>query len=101
MIPKNNKNPQQDNDLRSRQELDAWMSYIDYLEIKQYPIKFIELVYYRFLYNARNYPQTWSKFADYYIYHAKFNKARKILTDGVKYVDDYKLLIKLVDLEIF
>lgn len=101
LIPKSNKNPQQDNDLRSRQELDAWMSYIDYLEIKQYPIKFIELVYYRFLYNARNYPQTWSKFADYYIYHAKFNKARKILTDGVKYVDDYKLLIKLVDLEIF
>ena len=48
LIPKNNKNPQQDNDLRSRQELDAWMSYIDYLEIKQYPIKFIELVYYRF-----------------------------------------------------
>lgn len=86
----------------SVQDIHAWLGYIDYLEIKQYPNKFIELVYYRWLYKEITNEEIWLKLTDFYIYHKKFNHARKSLTDALRYVNnDYKVLIKLVDLEIY
>ena len=86
----------------SIQDIEAWLGYIEYLEIKQYPNKFIELVYYRWIYKETTNEVIWLKLADFYIYHNKFNQARKSLNDALRYVNnDYKVLIKLVDLEIY
>ncbi|RCK62420.1 U1 small nuclear ribonucleoprotein component PRP42 [Candida viswanathii] len=90
------------NQAMSAQDMLAWMSYIEYLEVKQYPRKFIELVYYRWMYKEPSNEEIWMKLADFYIFHDLFNQARKALSDALKFVNnDYKVLIKLVDLEIY
>ncbi|EMG48689.1 prp39 Pre-mRNA-processing factor 39 [Candida maltosa Xu316] len=90
------------NSILSVQDINAWLAYIDYLEIKQYPKRLIELVYYRFLYKDMTNDLLWLKVSDFYIFHNQFNKARKALNEGLKRSNnDYKVLIKLVDLEIY
>ncbi|KAI5969650.1 hypothetical protein CANMA_001313 [Candida margitis] len=85
----------------SRQQLDAWLQYFDFLELKKYPQSYIELDYWRYLYIAANYPESWIKFADYFVFHGKYNSARQLLIRGWKYLGHYQVLIKLIDLEIF
>ncbi|KAI3406017.2 hypothetical protein KGF56_001236 [Candida oxycetoniae] len=84
-----------------RQELDSWEEYFDFLELKNYPRSYIEMNLHRYLYITANYPQSWIKAADFYIYHELYNSTRQVLIRGWKYLGDYKILIKLIDLEIF
>ncbi|CAK9437105.1 uncharacterized protein LODBEIA_P15320 [Lodderomyces beijingensis] len=85
----------------SRQQLDAWLEYFDFLELKNYPVSVIEMNYNRYLYICANYPQAWTKFADYYIFHQRYNSARQVLIRGWKYLGNDEVLIKLIDVEIF
>lgn len=87
--------------LLSRQELDSWIQYFDFLQLKKYPQLYIELNYWRYIYIAANYRESWVKFADYFIFYGKFNLARRVLIRGWKYLGDVQILIKLIDLEIF
>ncbi|KAI5948887.1 hypothetical protein KGF57_005080 [Candida theae] len=91
------------NDIRliSRQQLDAWLQYFDFLQLQKYPQSYIEMNYWRYLYIAANYPESWQKFADYFVFYKKFNSARHILIRGWKYLGNHQILIKLIDLEIF
>lgn len=87
--------------LLSRQQLEAWEEYFEFLELKNYSQQLIEMNYYRYLYICGNYPRSWINFADYYIYHEKYNMARYILSRGWQYLGNHEILIKLVDIEIF
>ncbi|EDK45205.1 hypothetical protein LELG_03384 [Lodderomyces elongisporus NRRL YB-4239] len=87
--------------LLSRQQLEAWEEYFEFLELKNYSQQLIEMNYYRYLYICGNYPRSWINFANYYIYHEKYNMARYILSRGWQYLGNHEILIKLVDIEIF
>ncbi|KAG7662670.1 uncharacterized protein J8A68_003800 [[Candida] subhashii] len=85
----------------SKQQFDTWYQYLEFLELKQYPFSFIELTLHRFLYSTAQYPDSWIKLADFYIFHGKYNSAKQALSRGLIYNGDYRPLIKLIDLEIF
>ncbi|EGW34294.1 uncharacterized protein SPAPADRAFT_54448 [Spathaspora passalidarum NRRL Y-27907] len=89
--------------LISRQQLDLWFQYLEFLEIKKssYPTKLLELTYQRFIYATARYTDCWIKYADFYIFHEKYNSAKSALTRGLIYNGDYRILLKLVDLEVF
>ncbi|RLV95447.1 Pre-mRNA-processing factor 39 [Spathaspora sp. JA1] len=85
----------------SRQQLDTWFQYLEFLDVKQYSFTLVELTYHRFIHSTARYPDSWIKFADFYIFHERYNSARSALTRGVVYNGDYRIVLKLVDLEIF
>lgn len=87
--------------LISRQQMDSWLQYFDFLQLKKYPQLYIEMNYWRYIYIAANYRESWQHFADYFIFYAKFNLARDVLTRGWKYLGDHRILIKLIDLEVY
>ncbi|KAI5954625.1 hypothetical protein KGF54_002401 [Candida jiufengensis] len=85
----------------SRQNLDNWDLYFDFLQLKNYPFAYIEMNYWRYIYITFTYPSSWIKLADFYIYHEKYNVAKQVLIQGWKLLGNYKILLKLVDLELF
>lgn len=87
--------------LISRQQLDSWLQFFDFLELKKYPQLYIEMNYWRYIYIASNYQESWINFANYSIYYKNFNLARHVLIRGWRYLGDYTILIKLIDLEVF
>ncbi|KAI5961381.1 uncharacterized protein KGF55_004004 [Candida pseudojiufengensis] len=85
----------------SRQNLDNWNLYFDFLQLKQYPFAYIEMNYWRFVYITCAYPSCWIKLSDFYNYHLNYNISKQVLIRGWKITGNYKILIKLIDLELF
>ncbi|CAI5755917.1 unnamed protein product [Candida verbasci] len=87
--------------LISNQQLQNWDAYFEMLNFKHYPSEMLEMNYHRYLYVCLGYPVAWINVADFYIFNHKYNNSRRILKLGYKLIGDYKILLKLIDLEIF
>lgn len=90
--------PYFDREYLSQQQLSNWDRYIEFLELKQYPV---ELAYERCLISTASYSQFWIKYADYYIVQKKFNTAAELLVKGCFFCNDYKFIIKLIEILIY
>lgn len=83
-----------------KQQLDNWSLYIDFLKIKQYPEEYVNLAFERCLIVTASYPQFWIKFANFKIASREYLKASEILMRGFTFNNHYKLLLKLVDINV-
>lgn len=84
----------------SNQEILNWNNYLNFIELN-YPLDYVIFSYERCLISTANYPRFWIKYANFFIHTMNYTIAKEILTRGLKLNTNYKLLIKLVDLEIF
>lgn len=85
----------------SLQQLDTWSRYVDYLELKRYPQEYVEFVYERSVLVTALYPNIWIKYANYHISHNKYSRAIEALTRAYTLNNNYKILIKLVDIHLY
>lgn len=93
--------PYFDNEYVSQQQLGNWDRYLDFLELKEYPRECIALTYERCLIPTAAYCQFWIKYADYFIVEENYNQAAACLVKGCFYSNDYKLIVKLIDVHIY
>lgn len=92
-----------------QQQLETWLAYLDFLELNnhQYPPQLVRLVYERCVVATALYEQFWSRYADYCIVGAgagaDVEAAKQVLARGIAAtpMTNYKLKLKLVDLEIY
>ncbi|KAL7663221.1 Suppressor of forked domain-containing protein [[Candida] zeylanoides] len=93
----------------SQQQLETWSSYLDFLELNNhsYPPELVRLAYERCVVATALYERFWSRFADYCIAGAGagagIEAAKQVLSRGIVAtpMTNYKLKLKLVDLEIY
>lgn len=85
----------------SQQQLETWSNYLEFLELKKYPQAYVEFVYERGVLVTALYPNLWIKYANYHISHGKYMRAIETLTRAYALNNNYKLLIKLVDINLF
>ena len=84
----------------SNQEITNWNNYLNFIELN-YPLDYVILSYERCVLTAANYSRFWIRYAHYFINSMNYTIAKEILHRGLNFDNSYKLLIKLVDLELF
>lgn len=81
----------------SQQQLGAWESYIDFLELRQFPRAHIESVYERCLIVTSDYPKFWQKYTNYHVNKQDYCAAVETLSRGFAQCGDYELVVRLAD----
>lgn len=84
----------------SNQEITNWNNYLNFIELN-YPLDYVILSYERCVLTAANYSRFWIRYANFFINSMNYTIAKEILHRGLNFDNNYKLLIKLVDLELF
>ncbi|ODV79929.1 uncharacterized protein CANTADRAFT_25721 [Suhomyces tanzawaensis NRRL Y-17324] len=85
----------------SRQQLEAWNSYLNFLQSRDYPRDYVIFNFERCLLATALYSDFWTKYANFEINDGNLERAVEILSRGFSMNGDYQLLIELVDLHIY
>lgn len=80
-------------------QLKQWHNYLSFLELN-FPHNHTIQVYERCVLVTAPYPEFWLRFAEFHISQDRMLEAAEVLTRGLVYCASYKLLVKLVDVEI-
>lgn len=80
-------------------QLKQWHNYLSFLELN-FQQKHVIQVYERCILITAAYPEFWLRYAEYHISQDKLVGASEILTRGMVYCSSYKILLKLVDIEL-
>lgn len=80
-------------------QIKQWHNYLSFLELN-FPHHHIIQVYERCLLITAPYPEFWLRFAEFHISQDRMLEAVEVLTRGMVYCASYKLLVKLVDVEL-
>ena len=80
-------------------QLKQWHNYLSFLELN-FPHQHTIQVYERCLLITAPYPEFWLRFAEFHISQDRMLQAVEALTRGMVYCASYKLLVKLVDVEL-
>lgn len=84
----------------SNQEIHNWNNYLNFIELN-YPLEYVILCYERCLLTAANYFRFWIRYANFFINSMNYTIAKEILHRGLSFNNNDRLLIKLVDLELY
>lgn len=84
----------------SQQELGTWENYISFM-LLNYSFHYVITTFERCLIATANYPKFWIQLADYLINLKMYASARETLKRGLWVNKSFKLLVKLIDLEIY
>ncbi|KAK6204994.1 uncharacterized protein RJT21DRAFT_117474 [Scheffersomyces amazonensis] len=85
----------------SIQQLDSWVQYLDFLQLRDYPSEYVKFVYNRCLLSTALYPKIWIKLANYHIYRKEYEDAETVLLRSLSYSSDHNLILKLVDINLY